>query len=793
MSESELIASPAAGAGKKAMPDWAVMLCLYGGTLIVHILLTLCTTIFNLTPDEYSVTAVAAYFNGMDWSSTVSTGGYYGYFQSLFYIPVFSLTDEPYLRYRIMLIINGVLMSFIPVIIYYLSRKKFEVSKPVSAFFAVICGLYPSYLLLTKYTWNETMCDLLPWVFLLLMYSAMDCTNTVKKQVLSVLGGLTLAAAYATHGRMLALLAAGVVLVLVVFFSMKKKRVFCLTGFFGAVAAGLVGDKLMKSFIQNALWKVGEGKTPTNTIEKMFTRLVSTGEGGVSAGENVSIEKFLDTLVGHFFYFISSTWGFGAICVVVIITTIVLYYKRRNKQPEYGEDGAVKAGTGPYIEDKTAVLCWFALLAMGAIFVVSVAFKATSNLFSERMDTVMYGRYTEVFYPIAIFAALLLIYKGKLGMVQTFAAMVFAGVIDLLTELMVVPVVLGGDRFVSAMVMGLAPLRFGEGMKELYTGESFIKIIAATSVMLFVWVIVKLLMREKRSLHLFFSVPLAVLLAYTSVFCYNSYTLPQSKNADTGAKYVKEAFDLLAEETDSVTLVNVPRDKQVKAQFLYPEMKIELVSSITKLAKLETLPAVMASPQEDALALWTEGIYLVGDRNNICIYVADEELAERFREKGCRVSDGNRVEYNAVTIPATSSVVKSGVSADADLNYVQHDEESVTALLPNGSSVYTHYFTAPKACSLVVTVNGEGLDSGRISLTSDKGSNNLEYEIVSSDGNTLTIKFTVMKKTENIRFKLTNYASEPIEVSSLKIERADLAQTDAAAEPAEEAQTPAAG
>ena len=110
---SEISEQPKQKAAAFYMSDGFVMLCLYFGALVIHILMTLCTTIFNLTPDEFSVTAVAAYANGMDWSSIVSTGGYYGYFQSIFYIPVFWITDEPYLRYHLMLVINGILMKLI--------------------------------------------------------------------------------------------------------------------------------------------------------------------------------------------------------------------------------------------------------------------------------------------------------------------------------------------------------------------------------------------------------------------------------------------------------------------------------------------------------------------------------------------------------------------------------------------------------------------------------------------------------------------------------------------------------
>ena len=132
------------------LSDWFLMLALYVVTLAIHVLMTQVATMFNLAPDEYAVTAVAAWFNGYDWSQTVSAGGYYGYFQSLFYIPVFWFVDDPMLQYRVMILINGVLMSFAPVIVYFLARKWFGVRKLSSVFMAIVCGMYPAYLLLTK-------------------------------------------------------------------------------------------------------------------------------------------------------------------------------------------------------------------------------------------------------------------------------------------------------------------------------------------------------------------------------------------------------------------------------------------------------------------------------------------------------------------------------------------------------------------------------------------------------------------------------------------------------------------
>ena len=340
--------------------DLFVMLCLYFGVLMIHILMLQCATIFNLTPDEYSVAAIGAYLNGYDWSSTVSTGGYYGYLLGILYTPVYILTEDPYLQYKLMLTINGMIMSFAPVIIYYLGRRAFDIKKGAAILFSLICGMYPCYMLLTKFTWNETTCNILPWVFILIMFKADRCENTVKKQIWSALGGLTLIAGYATHGRMLALLAAGVAIVLVARFFMKK-RIFCLSGFFASFGAGVILDYLLKEYFQNVLWlSEALDKTPGNTIE--------TTLGRIAAADAEAIGNFFKTLLGHLFYFISATWGFGAICIVIIIACAFMFIRNRVKKQE------------DYLCDNDAVLAIFAFLLMGAAFAVSVIFKCTSSV-----------------------------------------------------------------------------------------------------------------------------------------------------------------------------------------------------------------------------------------------------------------------------------------------------------------------------------------------------------------------------------------------------------------------------
>ncbi len=736
--------------------DAFVMLCLYFGVFLIHSLMSICITIFNLTPDEYSVAAIAAYINGYDWSSTVSTGGYYGYFQGLFYTPVFLLTDDPYVQYKLMVGINSIFMSFAPVIIYYLSRRVFDVSKAPSILFSAICGLYPCYMLLTKYTWNETLCNILPWVFLLVAYKALESENAVQKQAFSVLGGLILVAGYATHGRMLALMAGGIVTVLIAFFFMKKK-IFAFTGFFASIAAGFVGDTLLKNYFQDKLWLVNElDKTPTNTIEKMLSRIFEM--------DGETIGNLFRTLIGHFFYFICSTWGFGAICVILIISAIVMYFKKKAEMKK-----ASAKNSEAYISDNEAILSVFAFLVMGAVFVVSVAFKATSTVLDERMDTLIYGRYTEVFYPIAIYTTFLLIYRCKLTVVHSFGALGFAAVINVLTNLFVTPKVVAGERMVSAMILGIAPLRYGEGIKDLPTEDTFLKLIITNMFMLFVFVIIQLIIKKREKLYQYFCFPLAALLIYTNFYGYTNYTMPQSKNAAAGARYMTEALSMMDGGADSITCYAVAKERYVKAQFLYPALEFRLAGSLSALNKLEERPHFIVADREDNLHLWMQGVCLVGSvNNNMHLYACTAEAAEWAKSNGYELSKTGSVHYSGNEIPATSKVEKIGISA----------------LMPDNSAVYTNYFTVYKAGKYYFTCEGDKINSNdiTITLTADKGSTELHPSAVSRSDGKLVIELTADAKLTNVRLKLSNNTGGEVVLDSMTITMAEGAKTYALAQ-----------
>ncbi|MCM1167487.1 MAG: hypothetical protein NC401_15895 [Ruminococcus sp.] len=746
------------------IPDGLIMAAIYAAALTLHLLMTRAATIFNLTPDEYSVTAIAAYLNGLDWSPTVSTGGYYGYFQSLFYVPVFWVTDDPYLRYRLMLAVNGVLASLIPVIAYWLPRRAFGVKKPAASVFALLCGMYPSYMLLTKFTWNETMCVLLPWVFALLMYKSLGCRSAAKKQVFSCLGGLTLAAAYAAHGRMLSLVAAGIVLEIVVFFSMKRTRVFSFAGFFGGAAVGLIVDRLLKGYFQSALWNVGSGKAaPTNTIEKMLSVLFG-GDGKFTA------MRFFETLIGHFFYFFSSTWGFGAVCVIAVITAIARYYRRKGKtRAARGQSPK----TPPGINDKTAGFCWFTLLITGAAFAVSVLFKCTSSIYDKRMDTTIYGRYTEGCYPIAVLCTLVLIYRGKLTRLQSLSALLLNAAVTGLTQLFTAPVVIDSETFVSAMVLGLSHMRYGEGVKALYTRETFVKIYVTVLGISLVWAVFGLIRRLGKLRRTAFCVPLAGLMIWSGIYGYTKYIVPQAKNAQRSADIMTAAMDKLGGEFDGVTLYGMARDRYVKAQFLYPETSVQVASSVSAYRRLENKPDIVLANVEETPELWLGELRLIGSLGNaVHVSAAADSACEWAESRGYKLGESGCITYTAAELNVNSKCAKLGCDEYADPDMADSADDSAIVSMLNGGAAYTGYMHLQKG-TYSFTVCGTNVGGNQVKLTADKGKTELPFKLSENEDGELCAEVTLGEKTENVRFTFTNVSETPAALGRIVVRRID--------------------
>ncbi len=234
-------------------------------TFAVHMVIGSGQEMLHMSHDELGVLGCAAYLTGEDWSGLVSHIGYYGYGSALLYVPIFLITKGPFLRYRLIVALNSCLMSLIPLAARRICIHYLDVDRKYAFIFSLTVGLYPGYLLYSRWTWNETMLCLLPWCMMLLLLRLYR-TDSRKQRILPGMGlAAVLVYSYAVHSRSAALIAAAAFLILLVLLCQRRLIVEPVS-FLATFFVLFLSDKGAKRFFMENLWLSGDGSALNNTV-----------------------------------------------------------------------------------------------------------------------------------------------------------------------------------------------------------------------------------------------------------------------------------------------------------------------------------------------------------------------------------------------------------------------------------------------------------------------------------------------------------------------------------------------
>lgn len=300
--------------------DSGIMFILYAFSVVANCLLTWNMELPAIHPDEITVAGTAAFFAGKDWSALLAsphfseglTGG--GYIQALFYVPLFYLFNTPYAIYKAMLVVNSLLISFIPMIVYHIAAKLGVARVRHKLMISISCGMYVSYIVSGKYIWGESISALLCWVMLLCVFTAWDKKNKSTRFTMSVLLGFLFAVSYAADFQLLAVNAAILITVLLAHFVLREK-VLNLVAFAGSAALSFVAERLVSGMLREKL----SGADPT---------LALSG----------SIGNFFSSLFSATYSFMTSSLGAGALALalsfVLILSLIREGIRKRVETPE---------------------------------------------------------------------------------------------------------------------------------------------------------------------------------------------------------------------------------------------------------------------------------------------------------------------------------------------------------------------------------------------------------------------------------------------------------------------------
>lgn len=390
---------------------------------IATLTLSLIPAFFYTAPafeDGLGTMATAAYLAGYDWSDFLASDGYYyKYGQSLWYLLPFCLIPHAVLRYRVMLIINSVLTSFIPVLAWRIAEGKLHIEKRTAFLIAFLTGIYPPILLYSKYTWAETNLMVLPWVCLLLLLKIYGIEEKHRIRD-SIFLAAAVVYAFMSHQRGMVLILAVTLTLVCMQFTLQRmscmRCVSCDTGcvshsaisfdekkgifwpaYLLTLGAGLLVDFILSGWQKTYVYAgaVMEHNTLRDFLQPELYRKLLSEEG---------LRVVLDTVVGWLFHSGASTFGCAFLGLLFMIGVVWRWLRGQERQ-EYGY----------LVVSLMGLFCYFGALALGLLFFFQDLYGYFDGSRVERCDHLLFGRYLESSVPILLFLGLTVLWGGKKG------------------------------------------------------------------------------------------------------------------------------------------------------------------------------------------------------------------------------------------------------------------------------------------------------------------------------------------------------------------------------------------
>lgn len=359
--------------------DQFIMLLIYVAFAAVSIFYGIHLSI-SLVIDETGTVANTAFLAGDDWSICVQTMGgfYYKYGVSALYVPLYLIfRNSPFLMYKAIMALHMAIISFIPVIAYYICRKHLKIDSQLKALLLAISGGGISSLwLYSLYSRSDMMLIFLPWLLgliLLELAEAAQNNKKAKRNLLTLALAFVSVYAYMCHSRGIVLLIATVLTIIAATFIYKNKIVNYLI-YIPATAVFLVIDKFVSAYVKSGVYGTyGTRHASMESFDFEAFMKIFTPKGFI-------IE--LKLCIGWLFNLFTSSMGLVIIGAIACVVILFLGIKKKNML------------LSENIFSLFALLCLLGTFAMGALFFFPHIYELMIGAELDRADRMIYGRYT---------------------------------------------------------------------------------------------------------------------------------------------------------------------------------------------------------------------------------------------------------------------------------------------------------------------------------------------------------------------------------------------------------------
>lgn len=345
--------------------------------------------------DENGTMANAAFLSGLyDWSCSYNSSltMYWGYGYAFLWILLFYFFNDMFFVYKMICILNAVIVSFIPLIVYQLIKENFrDIPLKVNYSISFILGFLPINFIFSKNAWNEPMLLLLQWLIVYILLKSYRARGK-RKRLYGFILGLFCVYACTVHERGIVCFLAIMIGFLINYILIRHMWV-SIVPFLISFILGFRAHTSIKAYIVNNLLKI-DSSLARNTSESLI------GKNLLVIFEPKNFVGFLKGLFGQFYYIVFSSLGF---CIVALIAVVCICYK------------ILKSNSRLRKEKNFLALSIYTFLVFGGTLLISSIFYYKSYITNTTrgLEYYLYGRYNEGIIGIVILLALIFLYYLK--------------------------------------------------------------------------------------------------------------------------------------------------------------------------------------------------------------------------------------------------------------------------------------------------------------------------------------------------------------------------------------------
>lgn len=307
--------------GKKG--EKGMSLLVYLTFFVIGSALSLFLQVISLE-EEFASASAAAVFLGRDWTQIMpAVGSIGGFLRGIPYIPAM-LCPDPYIQYKLIMLINSALYALIPFAAFRLTAKLGVEKLNKRLLVTLICGIFPSVLTYSHYMLAEPLAVVFIWLLLLVIFR--DEKENGKKAsafFASVTAGLLTACAFFLNTSCIGVFVAVAVFIIYARLVHKKKPLYL--GVYAVTFLLVISSDIVLTYFAKNTYAFSGG-----IIQAVINSAEALSDG---------VAELFALLGGRLYYFIASSWGIGGAAVTLAVIAVVSFIRCKRRKEEQYYDG----------------------------------------------------------------------------------------------------------------------------------------------------------------------------------------------------------------------------------------------------------------------------------------------------------------------------------------------------------------------------------------------------------------------------------------------------------------------